>query len=68
MNIELLKFMDSRVRIKRDISHQEYRVAGIVWSTDCILVMLNSGITPIYHTLLELVPEETDEDVGWYKA
>lgn len=63
MNVELLRFMNRRVRIRKDISHEEYTVLGLDWNSECILLSTHNGILPIHNTELDLVPNsDWDEE------
>lgn len=58
-NLDLLKFMGERVRIKKDISHQEYEVFGILWDTEELLVFELGK--PIHYTKVDIIPRKDDE-------
>lgn len=62
MNIDLLKFMDRKVRIRKDPSHQEYIVLGIYWASEHILLVGDGGTMHVPYQDLDLVPENEDED------
>ena len=66
MNIELLKYMGRKVRFSKDPSHQEYTVFGINWANDHVMFFVDDRGTSAHYSELELVPEEVDEDEGWY--
>jgi hypothetical protein len=61
MNVSLLKFMKRMVRIRKDITHQAYRVAGINWDNDHIL-LVGDDLFWVHHSELDLVPEEIEDE------
>ncbi len=62
MNLSLLKFMNRRVRVRKDISHQEYKVAGVNWDTEKVLVLFGTHNAWVDPSELDLVPEEDEEE------
>lgn len=66
MNVELLQFINKLVRVKGDITHQEYKVLGILWDNDNLILSGEKGNFKVHHSKATLVPEEKDEDEGWY--
>jgi len=63
--IELMKFMKRQVRLQGDITHQEYSVLGLNWTTENLLLSGENGNFWVHHSKVTLVPEEDDEE-GWY--
>lgn len=68
MNVELLKYMNEKVRLTGDITHQEYEVFGIWWETDKLMLMTDNGRLDVHCSKVESVPKETDDEEGWYPA
>lgn len=61
MNIELLRFLNQRARIRKDITHQEYSVLGILWASERIILMDDGGTLTVHYLELDIVP--TDEEI-----
>ena len=66
MNVQLMVFLKRQVRLIGDISHQEYDVLGLSWETENLLLSGDKGPFWIHHSKVTLVPEEKDENEGWY--
>ena len=68
-NLDLLKFMRATVRIPADTDGKEYRVFGINWDTDELMIFDHP---PVHYAFAEIVYSdnysEDDEEAGWYKA
>lgn len=62
MNLELLKFLNCCVRIKKDITHQEYTVLGILWASERIILGSEHATISVHHSELDIIPEEEDEE------
>lgn len=62
MNADLLKYMRRKVRLPP--SPIEYQVFGINWDTEYLMLI---GHHPVHHSTVDLVPEITGEEDGWYK-
>lgn len=62
MKIELMKFMRRRVSLEG----VEYDVLGLSWTTENLLLAAEGFNFWIHHSKVTLVPEEKDEDEGWY--
>lgn len=60
MNINLLKYLYSRVRISKYPSHQEYQVAGINWNTEELYLIGDTNFWCNY-LLVDIIPD-IDED------
>lgn len=61
MNIALLKYMNSRVRLASDLTHQEYLVAGINWDKDWLLLLSDGNSFWCDYKLVNIIPEDNDD-------
>jgi len=50
--------MNSRVRIDKDPTHQEYKVAGINWDNEDLLLMGDEGNFWCNHKLVSIIPDD----------
>ena len=61
MNIALLKYMDCYVRISKDPTHQVYKVAGINWDNEELLLLGDNGPFWSDHRFVDIVPEDSED-------
>lgn len=62
MNIELLKFINRKIRILNDITHQEYDVVGANWATDCLLFFMGNRLKTVHHSQVVIIEGNNDEE------
>lgn len=58
-NLDLLKFMNATVRIPIDNDDREYKVFGVLWDTDELMMFDH---LPVHYTLVEIMYHDSDDD------
>ena len=61
VDASLLKYMSRYVRVKGDITHQEYKVVGINWDSSRLILSGDKGFFQVHHSKCDLIPEETED-------
>lgn len=61
MNVNLLKFMNRKVRIREDTDNEIYTVLGIYWASEQIVLSVDRGTISVPYRDLDLVPEDSED-------